>query len=123
MRKWRELAIYVNGSDTSPWKGMAEQPKDTAETDAALISVAAHGMMNSLGVARATIATLRLHWARLDEETCTRLLQRAEDQLAFLTDSLADLVRGIPGEARRVLDEIDESRRDPSGPVGEGRSI
>jgi hypothetical protein len=101
---------------------MAEEPKDTAHIDAALTSVAAHGMLNSLGVARATVATLRLHWSRLDEETCLRLLQRAEDQLTFLGDSLADLVRGIPGEARRVLAEIDESRRDASGPDDPSRS-
>jgi hypothetical protein len=101
---------------------MAEEPKDTAHIDAALTSVAAHGMLNSLGVARATVATLRLHWSRLDEETCLRLLQRAEDQLTFLSDSLADLVRGIPAEARRVLDEIDESRHEPSDPPPAGRS-
>jgi hypothetical protein len=101
---------------------MAEQPTDDERIDAALTSVAAHGMLNSLGVARATVATLRLHWSRLDEETCLRLLQRAEDQLSFLGDSLADLVRGIPGEARRLLDEIDESHHDPSGREAPGRS-
>jgi hypothetical protein len=101
---------------------MAEEPTDPARIDAALTSVAAHGMLNSLGVARATVATLRLHWNRLDEETCLRLLQRAEDQLTFLSGSLADLVRGIPDEARRVLDAVDESRLDPSGPPPEGRS-
>jgi hypothetical protein len=101
---------------------MADDRMDSAQADAALTSVAAHGMLNSLGVARATIATLRLHWGRLDEETCQRLLQRAEDQLTFLTDSLADLVRGIPGEARRELDEIDESRRDASTADDPGRS-
>jgi hypothetical protein len=101
---------------------MADDRTESGQTDAALTSVAAHGMLNSLGVARATIATLRLHWARLDEETCMRLLQRAEDQLTFLTESLSDLVRGIPGEARQLLDEIDESRRDPSDGDDEGRS-
>jgi hypothetical protein len=101
---------------------MAEEPTDPAHPDAALTSVAAHGMLNSLGVARATVATLRLHWGRIDDETCLRLLQRAEDQLLFLSESLADLVRGIPGEARRVLDEIDESRRDASDPDEPNRS-
>jgi hypothetical protein len=101
---------------------MAEEPTDTAQTDAALTSVAAHGMLNSLGVARATVATLRLNWSRLDEATCLRLLQRAEDQLAFLSEMLGDLVRGIPGETRSVLDEIDLSRHDPSGREGPSRS-
>lgn len=73
---------------------------------AAITSVAAHGMLNSLGVAKATVATLRLHWSKLDEETCIRLLTRAEEQLGFLGDSLADLARGIPGETREFLDSL-----------------
>jgi hypothetical protein len=101
---------------------MAEERTDQAATDAALTSVAAHGMLNSLGVARATVSTLRLHWRRLDEETCLRLLQRAEDQLTFLSDSLSDLVRGIPGDARRLLDDLDEASRNGSGPEAGGRS-
>jgi hypothetical protein len=78
--------------------------------DAALTSVAAHGMLNSLGVARATVATLRLHWERLDPETCKELLVRAEEHLAFLGDVLGDLVRGIPAHARQALDELPDSR-------------
>ena len=101
---------------------MAEEPEAQADTGAALTSVAAHGMLNSLGVARATVATLRLNWSRLDEETCVRLLQRAEDQLAFLSELLSDLVRGIPGDARRVLDDLDESRPKRSSPTDAGRS-
>ena len=101
---------------------MADEHEDTEGNDAALTSVVAHGMLNSLGVARATVATLRLHWTRLDDETCLRLLQRAEEQLAFLSESLADIVRGIPGEARRVLDEIEESSRHTSDPRDLGRS-
>jgi hypothetical protein len=94
---------------------MAEDREHPVHHDAALTSVAAHGMLNSLGVARATISTLRIHWAKLDEETCLRLLLRAEAQLTFLGDTLGDLVRGIPAEARLVLDELDLSR-DPQVP-------
>ena len=82
--------------------------------DAALTSVAAHGMLNSLGVAKATISTIRLHWNRLDEETCLRLLLRAEAQLTFLGDTLADLVRGIPAETREFLDALPDHRRQAS---------
>ena len=80
----------------------AEPRNDTA----AITSVAAHGMLNSLGVAKATVATLRLHWDKLDQETCVKLLTRAEEQLGFLGDSLSDLVRGIPGETREFLDSL-----------------
>jgi hypothetical protein len=94
---------------------MADDHAARAE-DAALTSVAAHGMLNSLGVARATISTLRLHWARLDEETCLRLLRRAEEQLVFLGETLGDLVRGIPAEARQFLDGLDDARIDLDNP-------
>ena len=83
---------------------------DIGADSAAISSVAAHGMLNSLGVARATIATLRLHWAQLDEETCVRLLGRAEDQLTFLGDTLSDVVRGIPSDTRAFLDTLREGR-------------
>ena len=85
---------------------MAEELEHPPQLDAALTSVAAHGMLNSLGVAKATISTIRLHWTRLDEETILRLLLRAEAQLTFLGDSLSDLVRGIPGETREFLDSL-----------------
>ena len=88
---------------------MADEGETSADT-AAITSVAAHGMLNSLGVARATIATLRLHWAQLDEETCVRLLGRAEEQLAFLGDTLSDVVRGIPADTRQFLDTLREGR-------------
>ena len=81
--------------------------------DATLLAVGAHGMLSSVSVAKATIATLRLHWARLDEETMLRLLARAEEQLAFLGEALADLVRGIPVEARQALDAMQP--KDPAG--------
>jgi hypothetical protein len=87
---------------------MADEP-DGPAVDAGA-SVAAHGMLNSLGVARATIATLRLHWSRLDDETRERLLHRADLQLAFLSDTLGDLVRGIPTEVREFLDGLPDSR-------------
>lgn len=78
--------------------------------DASLTSVAAHGLLNSVGVAKATVATIRLHWGNLDDETCLRLLARAEEQLTFLGESLSDLVRGIPADTRRYLDALDDGR-------------
>lgn len=89
---------------------MAEGLDHPTEVDAALTSVAAHGMLNSLGVAKATISTIRLHWNRIDEETCLRLLLRAEAQLTFLGDTLGDLVRGIPSETRQFLDTLPDTR-------------
>jgi hypothetical protein len=39
-----------------------------------------------------------------------RLLLRAEAQLTFLGDTLGDLVRGIPAEARDLLDTLPDTR-------------
>lgn len=73
----------------------------------AITSVAAHGLLNSLAVAEAAVATLRLHWGELDEETIRGLLARAEEQLSLLGESLIDLVRGIPVDTRACLDPLD----------------
>lgn len=75
--------------------------------DAARTSVAAHGMLNSLGVARATVATLRLHWTAIDEVTREDLLRRADDHLAGLSEMLFGLVRGIPLETSVATDDLD----------------
>jgi hypothetical protein len=99
--------MYVNDPGRSVHVVKAEDVEQPAQADAALTSIAAHGMLNSLGVAKATISTIRLHWKRLDEETCLRLLLRAEAQLTFLGDTLGDLVRGIPADARDLLDDLD----------------
>lgn len=85
------------------------------ETNAAalglgLTSVEAHGMLNSLSVVRATVSTLRLHWGKIDDERCLSLLERAEEQLEFLSESLGDLVRGIPQETRAYLDDLRQTR-------------
>lgn len=92
-------------ADDATWAGRALEAED-----ASLTSVAAHGLLNSVGVAKATVATIRLHWGKLDEETCLRLLTRAEEQLTFLGESLSDLVRGIPADTRRYLDDLDGGR-------------
>lgn len=102
--------MYVNDPRRSVTPVMAEELQHPQGLDAALTSVAAHGMLNSLGVAKATISTIRLHWSRLDEETCLRLLVRAEAQLSFLGDTLSDLVRGIPSETRELLDALPDAR-------------
>ena len=102
--------MYVNGPGRSVLGVMAEELEYPDRLDAAITSVAAHGMLNSLGVAKATISTIRLHWNRIDDETCLRLLLRAEAQLTFLADTLGDLVRGIPAETREFLDTLPDTR-------------
>lgn len=79
-------------------------------SDASINAVAAHGMLHSLTVAKGAVETVRQHWESLDAETRVRLLSRAEEHLAFLAESLGDLIRGIPSEAREFLDSLDHER-------------
>ena len=111
--------MYVNRPRRSVHRVMAEELEHPKTLDATLTSVAAHGMLNSVGVAKATISTIRLHWNRLDEETVLRLLVRAEAQLTFLGDTLGDLVRGIPSEARQLLDTLPDTRLQANPQEGE----
>ena len=85
---------------------MAEE----AASQVGLTSVEAHGLLNSLSVVRATVSTLRLHWGKIDDERSLWMLERAEEQLEFLTESLGDLVRGIPQETRAFLDDLRQAR-------------
>lgn len=78
--------------------------------DASINAVAAHGMLHSLTVAKGAVETVRQHWEHLDEETRLRLLSRAEEHLAFLAESLGDLIRGIPAETRQSLDSLQDER-------------
>src|SRR5688572_32841177 len=111
--------MHVNRPRRTVRPVMAEELQHPHQLDAALTSVAAHGMLNSLGVAKATISTIRLHWNRLDEETCLRLLLRAEAQLTFLGDTLGDLVRGIPAETRQLLDALPDARLQANPQAGD----
>ena len=79
-------------------------------SDASINAVAAHGMLHSLTVAKGAVETVRQHWESLDPETRVRLLARAEEHLAFLAESLSDLIRGIPSEAREFLDSLQNER-------------
>lgn len=74
--------------------------------DEGLLSVEAHGMLNSLTVALATVSTLRSSWGEIDDERCLHLLGRAEEQLVLLSDTLTELVRGIPAETLTFLDDL-----------------
>lgn len=79
-------------------------------SDASINAVAAHGMLHSLTVAKGAVETVRQHWESLDPELRIGLLTRAEEHLAFLAESLGDLIRGIPSEAREFLDSLHDER-------------
>jgi hypothetical protein len=59
-----------------------------------------------VAIARGAVETIRLHWDKLDDERRLRLLQTADTHLILVSDMLGDLVRGIPSDARSILDDL-----------------
>lgn len=60
-----------------------------------------------------------MHGETLDPDRRARLIERAEQHLAFVCDSLLDLARGVPPELADVLHNarpVDEDTRDHRGP-------
>ena len=78
--------------------------------------VVAHGLLNSMAVVVGTMTTLADHWPRIDETSRTDLLSRGIEQALFVTDTLRDLVMGLPLGASSLLEELgEESERRQRG--------
>ena len=86
---------------------VAEDPIEQAPTLDAVSGVMAHGLLNSMAVIVGTLTTLADHWGRLDDPLRQELLQRGVDQAQFVTDTLRDLVLGLPVGASSILEELD----------------
>ena len=101
--------------DAAPVSGQAGTVREQDDaTGAAFTAVVAHGLLNAVAIARGSVETAILHWDRLDDERKQRLLKSADDQLILVSDMLGDLVRGIPAEARSILDDL-VPRSEPAG--------
>ena len=74
-----------------------------AEEDSAVVAVVAHGLIGSIGAIRLAISTLK-QWDQLAPELRTQMLEIADRQAVFVSDLLADLVRGLPEEALVALE-------------------
>ncbi|GAC1586871.1 MAG: hypothetical protein NVS3B21_01300 [Acidimicrobiales bacterium] len=70
--------------------------------------VVAHGLLNSMAVVVGTMTTLADHWSRIDEAARADLLSRGVEQALFVTDTLRDLVMGLPLGASSLLEELGE---------------
>ena len=80
--------------------------REEAASNAALTAVVAHGLLNAVAIARGSVETVMLHWEKLDDDRKQKLLNTADAQLILVSDMLGDLVRGIPAEARSILEDL-----------------
>src|SRR5438477_5317609 len=88
----------------------AEQ-RMTNDDDRAVVAVVAHGLIGSIGAIRLAISTLR-QWDALDPDLRVRMLELADRQAVFVSELLADLVRGLPEEALGALEgELNRARQ------------
>ncbi|GAC1528685.1 MAG: hypothetical protein NVS3B12_01000 [Acidimicrobiales bacterium] len=91
-----------------------EGPAPAAGADAldghldSISGVVAHGLLNSMSVVVGTMTTLADHWTRIDDAARSDLLTRGIEQALFVTDTLRDLVMGLPLGASRLLEELGE---------------
>ena len=82
--------------------GMTAQSRRTEE-DSAVVAVVAHGLIGSIGAIRLAISTLK-QWDKIEPELRAQMLDIADRQAVFVSDLLADLVRGLPEEALIALE-------------------
>ena len=72
-----------------------------------VFGVTAHGLLNSMSVVIGSLATLAEHWGRLDDKARADLISRGVEQAQFVTDTLRDLVLGLPVGASSLLEGLD----------------
>jgi signal transduction histidine kinase len=81
-------------------------PRVDLSDDDALVAVMAHGLLTSMTVVTGSIGLLREAWDELDPVEREAVLAKAEEQALHVGAVLNDLVRGLPPEALRLLDEL-----------------
>ena len=74
--------------------------------DDATLSVVAHNLRGSIGIAAGAARTVRLRWDRLDAERRTELLELAERGMARVDDAVFGIARGLPAD---VIAELQRS--------------
>jgi hypothetical protein len=70
------------------------------------VAVAAHGLLQSLASMRTAVTLLRSNEGELHPEQFRAACSILERQIAHVGGVLADLVRGLPFEAVRILDDL-----------------
>ena len=76
------------------------------DLDDTLMAVMAHGLLTSMSVVTGSIGLLKEAWDELDPAERQSLLAKAEEQALHVGAVLTDLVRGLPAEVLRHLDQL-----------------
>lgn len=71
-----------------------------------LLAVMAHSLLNSVGVISGAAETLKIHWARLDDQLKVELLDKIMQQATHVSGVLGDLVRSGRPELIDALNEL-----------------
>jgi K+-sensing histidine kinase KdpD len=73
---------------------------------AALLAVAGHGLLSPLAGVTGLLDTLTQRWGSLSEDQRLDIVLTAQAQARYMVGLVKNLVRGIPPEARQLLDEM-----------------
>ncbi|HET6809755.1 MAG TPA: hypothetical protein VFH50_01950 [Acidimicrobiales bacterium] len=74
--------------------------------DDATLAVIAHGLLNSVSAIQMGAHALREGWDRMSEKQRADVLGVVADQAAHVRGVLQDMIRGLPPEVIRVLNEL-----------------
>jgi len=87
---------------------VAQEPEGAealAEDDATL-AVIAHGLLNSISAIQMGAHALQEGWDRMTQKQRQDVLGVVADQAAHVRGVLQDMIRGLPPEVIRVLNEL-----------------
>mgnify|MGYP006952617831 CR=1 FL=1 len=70
------------------------------------MAVMAHGLLTSMSVVTASLGLLRDAWDEIDPAERDHMLARAEQQALHVGAVLTDLVRGLPPDVIKQLDQL-----------------
>lgn len=94
-------------------EGNGEEVVDAGPVDGAAptwdaaAAVLAHSLLNSVNAVQMGAHALRRGWEDLGEDKRDELLQIIVDQAAHIRGILQDMIRGLPADVMRALNELD----------------
>ena len=86
----------------------ASKPATWGRLDAT-VAVTAHGLLSAIGAVKSAVALLAAKGTTMDDDEHRAVVGIAERQAHHLGSVLQDLVRGLPPQARHVLDALCEA--------------
>ena len=118
------MAGFAGGSTTS-WgevsgdevsgDGPARRSEGGNADEVALMSVTAHGLLNSAAVLLGSVDSLRRSWQQLDNAQREALLDAVHRHARLIAGTLEDLVRGMPLSVVEALDALNAQQPGTTG--------